>query len=218
MTCIVKSFILFVLGITLKGRYVAWLAIARPSALLRSSSLRSSPLHSADAKKLYHKKTVYTLPIHLLFPLLFLFASCSTGVEYSLESHGLPISLKAPRHTQVSFFDRIVLKEIHINHPEFKMQLLILDAATQPDSVFVDRQRDKISTHASFDKFKRESDQGFIYAFQKPEDSAKPTHGIRYILRNEAYIAVFKEFENQRVDLQTAKRMYSIASSARWID
>lgn len=149
---------------------------------------------------------------------LLFFASCRSKVEYTLESHGLPLAFSAPVNTEINFYDRIVLKEVHINHREFRMQLLILDAATQPDSVFFDRQRDQISNHVRFSRFHKESDRGFIYSFKKQEKGGRSTHGIRYILRNDSYIAVFKEFENQRVDLSNAWQMYEIASSARWID
>lgn len=149
---------------------------------------------------------------------IILFVSCTSNVQHTLEPYGVPLVFNAPAHTEINFYDRIILKEVHINHRNFRMQLLILDAATQPDSVFLDRQRDQITNHISFLRFHEESDRGFIYSFKKQKEGAISTHGIRYILRNESYIAIFKEFEKQRGELSTARRMYEIASSATWIE
>lgn len=155
---------------------------------------------------------------HLFILVILFLVSCTSSVEHTLELHGVPLTFSAPANTEINFYDRIVLKEVHINHRDFRMQLLILDAATQPDSVFFDRQRDQISNHARFSQFHKESDRGFIYSFKKQKKGSKATHGIRYVLRNDSYIAVFKEFENQRVDLSTARQMYKIASSASWLE
>lgn len=149
---------------------------------------------------------------------IILFVSCTSNVQHTLEPYGVPLAFNAPAHTEINFYDRIILKEVHINHRDFRMQLLILDAATQPDSVFFDRQRDQITNHISFARFHKESDRGFIYSFKKQKEGARSTHGIRYVLRNESYIAVFKEFGKQRGELSTARRMYEIASSATWIE
>jgi len=66
------SYFLSILGITLKGRYATWLAIARPSATLQSSSRWSSPFRSADAKKNMFLLCPKVVTFFVLTPLLLL--------------------------------------------------------------------------------------------------------------------------------------------------